>query len=272
MKAALDLIVDAAPKFGGACAKTSETSALLDLPVKLVDGQVRSYSLRLIQHDKRLTVREEVPRHLPTFCPERHINPGGTFCLYFDQAADLRVLDETSADAWLETIYRYLKLQERVRLRREWPNKETWAHGEAAYHQLQAQMAAAELGRAFVTALADDAVQLRERTSNRRQILEVWVDEKHTYSVWVQEQRVMRLKQRCFCERSGARLPRRLRRCGDHAEQAAKLAFALYKWKEAEEAYWQAMRDQQCCDTCDHCPLAAQAKEKTQFEPAVVAA
>lgn len=262
MTAALDLIAKVAPEFGGTCAKTSETSALLDLPVKLVDGQVRAYSLRLAQHDRRLTVREEVPHHLPPFCPERHINPGGTFCLYFDKAADLRVLDEPSAYAWMETVYRYLKLQERVRLRREWPNKDTWAHGEAAYHQLQAQAAAAELGNALATALADDAVQLRERTSNRRQILEVWMGKTHMYSVWFREQRVLRLKQRCFCGKSGARLPRRLRGCGDHAEQATKFAFALYNWKKTEEAYWQAMREQQCCGTCDNCPLLTQAKEK----------
>lgn len=267
MKAALDLIVEVAPKFGGTCAKTSETSALLDLPVKLVDGQVRAYSLLLVQHDMRLTVREEAPYHLPPFCPERHINPGGTFCLYFDQAADLRVLDEPSAHAWMETVYRYLMLQERVRLRRQWPNKDTWAHGEAAYHQLQAQTVAAKLGKAFAAALADDSMQLRARTSNRRQILEVWVGETHMYSVWVQEQRVMRLKQRCFCGKSGARFPRRLRRCGDHAEQATKLTFAFYNWKKAEEAYWQAMRDHQCCGTCDHCPLQAQVKEKAQIEP-----
>ncbi|GEC95733.1 hypothetical protein ZRA01_18060 [Zoogloea ramigera] len=255
MTTAVDLIALAAPDFGGALTRSPDTSAILDLPVKLVDGRIIPYKLLLKQKGDRVTAQEETPQHLPPFCPERHINPDGTFCLYFTGTTCLNVIDEESARAWLETVYRYLKLQERVRLKRRWPNNDTWAHGDAAYHQRQAQAAATAINDRMLSALTDGRLQLKFKRSKGRPILDLWIDSTHIYSVWELDKRVINQKQRCFCGMSGLKVAKRVRRCADHAKRASELVLALRDWEDAEELYWRAMQGKSCCGTCDSCPL-----------------
>lgn len=254
---ALDLIARNAPAFGGVFVRASKHSGRLDLPIKLVDGRVISYRLSLSQEKDRITVREEVPQHLPPFCPERHINMDGTFCLYYSGSTSLNVADDASAVAWMETVYRYLKLQERARVKRRWPNDEQWAHGEAAHHQSEAQKACAALGPHFTSHLSSGLLRIKERRSqDGRRILELWKENDYVFGVWEAKKKVVRQKQRCFCHSSGLRVPKRLRRCEDHAKHAATLVLSLRAWEKAEKAYWDEVAKLSCCGTCDSCPLA----------------
>lgn len=266
MTSAIDLIAQVAPDFGGACTKASDSSAILELPVKLVDGRILPYRLLLRQKGEWVSAREESPNHLPAFCPERHINSDGTFCLYYSAANPLTVTDEAAAQAWLETIYKYLKLQERARVQRKWPNNDAWAHGDAARHQLRAQTAAAALNDRIAAALANNRLILKRRRSRDRPILEIWIDEARVYSVWESLKRVINQKKRCFCGTSGLRFPKRLRRCGHHAKQASELALALRDREDEESRYWKAMQDQTCCGTCDDCPLQRPGRVETSQE------
>lgn len=255
MTTAFDLIAQTAPDFGGSCTRLPDASAILDLPVKLVDGRIIPYKLLLKQKGEQVTAQEETPQYLPAFCPERHINPGGTFCLHYAGATCLKVVDEASARAWLETVYRYLKLQERARVQRRWPNNDAWAHGDAAHHQHRAAAAAAAINDQMASALADGRLQLKHKRSKGRPILDMWIEGTHIYSVWELDKRVINQKQRCFCGKSGLRVPKRLRRCADHAKHASELILALRDWKKEEELYWKAMQKERCCGTCDSCPL-----------------
>jgi len=252
---ALDLIEQEAPDFGGACSRIADSLSLLDLPIRLVDGRVLQYQLILQQSGEQLSVREKTPAHLPAFCPERHINYGGTFCLYFQEAGPLNVTDSKSAVAWLETLYKYLKLQERARVKRKWPNADAWAHGGAAYHQLRALKAASALNGNIAAAVAVNQVHLTRRRSNNRPILEIWINGAHLYSVWENHKRVINQTKRCFCETSGLCRPKRLRRCIDHAKQASELALAMRDWEDEEKHYWESINSLTCCGTCDSCPL-----------------
>lgn len=255
MISAIDLIAHAAPNFGGVCTSALESSAILALPVQLVDGRIQHYRLLLRQNGEWVSAQEESPHHLPSFCPERHINYDGTFCLYYPAANRLTVTDESSAVAWLETVYKYLKLQERARMLRKWPNSDAWAHGGAANHQLRALTAAAALKGDIAAALAENELQLKRRQSKGRGILEIRLRGAHFYSVWESHKRVINQKQRCFCGTSGPRRPKKLRRCGLHARQASELALALRDWQDEERRYWKSMQNQTCCGTCDSCPL-----------------
>lgn len=220
-----------------------------------MDGRIIPFKLLLTQTGKRVTVQEKTPQHLPAFCPERHINSDGTFCLYYAGTTRLNVVDEASARAWLETVYKYLKLQERARVQRRWPNNDVWAHGDAAYHQQRAQDAAAAISDRLASALADGRLQLKHKRSKGRLVLDLWIERTHVCSVWEFEKRVINQKQRCFCGKSGLRVPNRLRRCADHGIQASELALALRDWEKAEQLYWRSMQDKHCCGTCDSCPL-----------------
>lgn len=220
-----------------------------------MDGRSILYKLLLTQNGERVTAKEETAQHLPAFCPERHINPDGTFCLYYPGVTRLDVVDAVSAREWLGTVFKYLKLQERARIQRGWPNNDVWAHGNAAHHQLRAQTAAAAINDQIASALADNRLQLKHESSKGQPILELWIDGTRLYSVWESAERVINLKQRCFCGNSGLRVTKRLRGCADHAKQASELALALRDWEKAEEQFWKNMQDVRCCGTCDSCPL-----------------
>lgn len=234
----------------------TEQSAVLSLPVLRVDSKTIQYTLKIFLKGSRLVVKEVTPTNLPKFCPERHINTDGTFCLNFEPAGSLTVLDADSALAWLKILYAFLLLQERSKKLRRWPNKNVWAHGDAAHYQRLAEQAAASLGPYMESVIAAGEVSLKERNSKGRLILELWDNKRHVFSVWWDTRKVIQGRRRCFCQTSGARHPRKLRSCKDHAVQAVNLAAALRGMESEDRLYWKSVRDMPCCGTCDNCPLS----------------
>lgn len=226
----------------------------MNLPIRLVDGRTIPYRLFLQQNGKQVSVREELPDHLPSFCPGRHINYDGTFCLYYPAATQLNVTDNTSATIWLETLYTYLKLQERAKVKRKWPT-DAWAHGEAAHHQLRALTAASAMNGSIYAAIKKNQFVLIPRESRGRPILEILINGDHIYSVWENKKRVINQTKQCFCNTRGLRRPKKIRRCNDHSKQASELALAIRDWKDAEKHYWDSIHDSTCCGSCDDCPI-----------------
>lgn len=258
MSKALHCIAQVAPSFFGELSLNTSSSGVLHLPIRLVSGRTIFYTLRLEQSGSQVSVREDTPTNLPSFCPERHINPGGTFCLFFPGTTQLDVVDETTATVWLETVYKFLKLQERARVKRAWPNNEQWAHGGAAQYQARAQFSASALGSRFSTALTDGLLSIKERQSrSKRNIIELRLDGSLIYSVWDVTQKVLKQKQRCFCGESGLRIPKRLRRCAEHEKHASALAIALRDWQREEASFKKLIAGMVCCGTCNSCPLRA---------------
>lgn len=253
--AAIDLIAQAAPDYGAACHLSSGGTALLDLPQELVDGRVIPYRLLIEQTGDGVTAREETPQHLPTFCPERHINSDGTFCLFYPGADRLSVSDEDSARVWLETLWKFLKLQDRAERLKCWPDGETWAHGNAARCQLRAQQSATVLNNHLAKMLRAGKLTCTRRSSKHGPILNVWLGDLPLYSVWQEREQVINLKQRCFCRQSGLKLPKRLRRCRNHASAAVELALALHAWEIEEERFWKKIQGSPCCGRCNTCRL-----------------
>lgn len=257
MSAALTLLTKIAPDFGGTCVQSRDQVGSLNLPIRLVDGRAIPYSLELRDCEGVVSVREEVSEHLPAFCPERHINSDGTFCLSYSPVQSLKIEDEGTARAWLETVYKFLKLQERARLQRKWPNDKAWAHGGAAHHQLRAQTAASVLGDKIASAQTSHQLSVRRRYSKGRAVLELIHHGDCLYRVWEATKKIANQRRSCFCGSSGQRRPKALRKCADHGVQAAELVLALYEWDREEKHYWDSMLGKVCCQTCDACPLAA---------------
>jgi hypothetical protein len=210
-------------------------------------GKVMPYRLRIEADRPEPKVREETPEHVPTFCPNRHINVGGYFCLSFPSEDPLPVLDADSAGAWWARLLKFLNLQETASALRRWPTTREWAHGDAARHQCRAELCATALGPRFAEAL--DRRRLTAKRSNAA-FLQVRDGKTRLYSVWSKEQRLATLRQACLC---GSGLPTVA--CGDHAKQAAELPFALLAWGKAEAEFWDYARTQTCCGTLRDCPL-----------------
>jgi len=249
-------LAEVAPEFGGSLTQSTDQAGRMILPVLLVDGRTIRYALELRESGGEVSVREEAPQHLPSFCPERHINSDGTFCLNYSPVQPLKVEDESTARAWMETLYKFLKLQQRAQVMRKWPNDKVWAHGGAAHHQMRALIALNGLGDHIARAYSSHGLTVRRLYSKGRALLELRNNGECLYRVWEATQKVANQRRRCFCGISGRRRPLALRKCANHGEQAAELAFAMRDWEREEERYWATMKDKQCCGTCAGCPLA----------------
>src|SRR6266699_4585688 len=93
-------------------------------------------------------VREASPTLLPAFCPERHINFDGGFCLYWAEVEPLTISDVEAAATWWMKVLTFLKRQQVAAARRQWPARsEARAHGpDAALQQVIVEWSADRLG------------------------------------------------------------------------------------------------------------------------------
>lgn len=203
-----------------------------------------------------MSVKETLPTLLPPFCPERHINNDGTFCMSWREVDDLTIVDRPSAEHWFQTLIRFLQLQVRAARKRCWPNNLQWAHGSAAKFQARAQTAAVDLGQDFVEDLAADALTVVVRKIRGRDVLRLYRKGIWICSASVTALRLTNLRSRCVCQRGHSRRPTTIRSCGNHASAALSLLKALYEQELAERSFWRSFKGSQCCGSMDNCPLA----------------
>lgn len=248
---AIDLAVQEVGNFNGKLVRTGSHDAEFYLPVVAADGGVTDFHLSIRATGNRLIPKEALPRHLPSCCPNRHINLDGSFCLTWASRHPIRVINAASAATWWDTVYRFLQEQNRAEKKRRWPTKGDWAHGDAAREQLRAETAAAALGGQFPGDLKNGRLRVEKNGHFYRLIYPGG----RLYSVWIQFERVAALRQVCFCP-DGARKRVVLRRCGEHAKAAADLVLGLVGRETEERLFWKTLEGQPCCGTMDDCPLA----------------
>lgn len=214
------------------------------------------YKLVIKTIGQSVTAAEIDPTLLPEFCPERHINPGGTFCLYWAEAEDGDIVDEDTANLWWGKLLLFLRHQRTAGKLREWPGQgDARAHGNAARYQAQAEQEADVLGQTLRQALRDNRLTTKKRKSGR---IGLYLNGKRLLSVFLKERRVMTLRQRCKCaEAEQRRLP--IVDCGDHGAAIVRLVLAMEAWKSAEAEFSKTFKSlsYKCCGTMDNCPLAA---------------
>lgn len=226
------------------------------LPIVRADRRENVYEISARSTLNTVSARETVPLRLPAFCPDRHINYDATFCMGWRGAESLDVVDQASAQRWWETLVQFLRLQERAARLRRWPSARQWAHGDAAKYQQQAIIAAEQLGPDFSKDIEQGQIRAVYKKIGTHPVLRVFRDTVWTYSVRLDQRKVINLRQRCVCPKGQERRPRVLRSCGVHAQAAADLAVALHEQALAEKAFWESMKSKPCCKTLEHCPLA----------------
>lgn len=227
------------------------------LPVTLSDGRCPVYRLHVSIAGKSASAKEVTPTLLPAFCPERHINADGSFCLYWRAVDDIVIDGPKSALAWWETLVRFLQLQTRAVRRRHWPDGGGRAHGEAAIHQFRAERAAERLGNPLSTDMQDGRLSVAIRGSGAEgPAIRVLRDGQRVYATWLRSKRVVNLRRPCVCPAGREPQPRIIRSCDDHAGVAATLALELHNMAEQERRFWKVFEGRPCCGTMDDCPLA----------------
>lgn len=253
----LALLSALAPEFGAQVADIGRHWLMLEVAVPMPDGVEWHFSIRAEAYGPIVGAREESPRLLPPSCPERHINPDGSFCLGWDEVDRIEVDSEERAFEWWARLVNFLRLQVRAARLHRWPSRRAWAHGDAARHQHAAMLAAAKLGPWMTEALDAGQVAVSECTGGSNgPALRVTITGRRLFDVWCRHRRVVNMRGPCVCL-----LPRGARRkvfksCADHASAAADLALSLQSWRAAEQRFWASMADAPCCGTMDDCPLA----------------
>lgn len=228
------------------------------LPVPRPGGRAPAFAIVAEADGEMVHAREAAPVRLPAFCPERHINDDGSFCLGWQEVDDLGVRDGETAHAWWARLVRFLSLQERAAHRRRWPDDRAWPHGGAARHQHRAEGAATRLGPSYVADLAARRLQVvRKGRGAGGAGLRIMRDRRRVYAVWEDARRPVNLRRACLCPRGQHPIPTVLRSCMDHAEAAVELAMALRDRDRAEAEFWARLRGRPCCGTMDGCPLGA---------------
>jgi hypothetical protein len=254
---AVNLLVAAAPQFNIALISRDDGAAVFDVPVAPPSGRARVFRVRASGEGS--PAAHEAAGVLPSFCPQRHINRDGSFCLGWGDDAAPEVSDLRTAESWWGYVMAFLRLQMRALKARRWTGPE-WAHGSAARHQLAAEQAAEKLGADVLDDLRQRRVQVGwapRRAPIGGRILKVKRRGSDWYSVWESARRVVNKQQACICAAGSIRHHRRLRNCGDHALSAYQLATSLLLWEEAEEQFWDIFSGTQCCGTMTDCPLRA---------------
>jgi hypothetical protein len=188
--------------------------------------------------------REQSVGVLPNFCPQRHVNENGSFCLGYRVGENICSVDD--AAVWWGLLLQYLSLQRIASRTRRWPPRQALAHGDAGRHQLDAQEAAARIG-----------------------ILEQYLDMLDGAEHWLAGRHIVlnkagdglingRLNCPVGCLRS--RKPRLRRECCRKAD-VARLVRSERQRIDAERRYWYELRQRglSCCGTMKVCPLRASA-------------
>lgn len=236
--------------------EVSATEANFEVTVELSDGNSTVYQLNLVAEDHTISAKEIPPNKLPAYCPERHINRDSTFCIYWEKAQDLSVKDIESALEWWKHLLGYLARQVRAARRRAWPGKE-WAHGIAAYYQMAAEDAAKALGEEYVKLLIQKQLTVKSVKLGdlRGPAYRLYIGRAHVCTLWKGLETIANKRQPCLCKPSLNHKSKRIRSCGDHAQQIKNLINGIYSLEQALEDFWAVYKGLPCCKTMDNCPL-----------------
>ena len=249
---AMDFLVECVPHPGGHVLESTGTTITVELGIEHPDGRITPYLLHVEAKGKGVMVREVSPSNLPGFCPARHINSDGSFCLSFPEVERFGIDDEEQAAHWWMVVYKFLQLQRRAAARRSWPEPE-WAHGSAAYHQHRAEQAASAISSDLGVAMKANRLSVTgRRRGNHGCLLRVLLDGQRLYAIWPEINRVMTKRRPCLC---ADEFPLAISSCAHHEEQAVMLARSLKGMEAAEAEFWGGFAGRKCCGTMDGCPL-----------------
>jgi hypothetical protein len=213
---------------------------LIASPPRASGIPTRNYKLSIEAKSGFIHVREksEAPL-LPTFCPQRHLNSDGTFCLGLNAGSILS--DSKKTRDWWKKLHVFLSCQDTASETRTWPVDLEISHGTAGVTEVQAENLAEELG------LLDD---YRQAVRGDNGIIAFTAKRVDKSSGALRNGRA-----RCLCGRTGKKgYPKLRRECRANGDQCIVLLEA--KRRAEEKQFWNGLKGKvSCCGTMDSCPL-----------------
>lgn len=255
MAEVFELLQSVAPDYG-ATLVVAAGGGQAEITIILPGGTRHTFQLAVAINGEQTSVRE-LPGQgtLPSFCPDRHINPGGTFCLGWGADNPSTIIDVEAAQRWWSTVYQFLARQACANSRKVFPGVEHGrAHGDAARHQANAEVAATSLGPAFVQKALSGQFTIREDDRPGKRRLELWLGAKRIARISAWSKDLIGPHTLCPCD---AQPPHEISRCGDHAKALATFIWELHNCVLADRAFLDAVVAQghACCETLHTCGL-----------------
>ena len=203
-------------------------------------ASTRLYTLLLQIKSGRVYVREKPDcQLLPAFCPQRHMNLDGSFCLGLN--AGHALADRDIRRKWWNKLHVFLTCQDTAWETRSWPASIELSHGNTSVTEVQSEEVAEELGLLEET---------QEAVRNKSGMIARAVD-----LINPAADRLRNGRRPCVCGRRGkngrTKLRRECRRDGDIC-----LVFLEAQRREEEISFWSALSGtHECCGTMNDCPL-----------------
>src|ERR1700744_408497 len=199
----------------------------------------RLFQLRLLHLGNTITVSErKIGGTLPPVCPERHINPDGSFCTGL--RAGEGITAET-APAWWDKLHAFALCQETAAETGFWPSEAQLSHGEAGEVELAAEIAADQLGLRAV---------YREAVAFDTGLIAAGLNKINAKTGTLRNGRSP-----CVCGRTDRRGRILLRRDCHRVGLGCPIALE-HRRRVMVERYWRGLRGQiTCCGTMRECPL-----------------
>lgn len=227
---------------------------LFDLKVISPNGKRESFSLEVIELNELLCVKE-VGNKLPDFCPNRHINSGGYFCLGLEE-----YLINLNVEEWFILIKDFLKRQISVTKYKVWPSiYPQWSHGElAAKYQ---KIVEDNLKKINFKELGFEINELHlQKKENKAFPNEAYYFLYHGSKLILMSfnEKVHNKRNTCICTKVGKRSHITIGKC---KKQCAKVLFNIAYYEEkriaAEEDFWTFVKSHhvRCCNTMNECGL-----------------
>jgi hypothetical protein len=232
-----ELLVRSAPTWAEVTCIYAEKVHVRAAPARASGLMTRNYTLLVTLEVGELTVREsEIENLLPKFCPERHVNDGGSFCLGIHAGSGID--NDYAARAWWRKLKVFLTCQDTAQETGRWPDFAQLSHGEAGEIEVEAEIVANSLDRLadFRRAVRFDAGPIALGLSK----------------VNKSNGQLLNGRAACLCGRVDRRGRAVLRRTCHKLGCPVELEF---KRRQATRRFWKAMNGRACCRSMLNCPL-----------------
>ena len=238
--------------FNIAYAKADSLNLSFALNVTLLSGRRQLFNLKATQDNERLLIKEN-NGNFPCFCPNRHINSGGYFCLGLE-VDDLKILD------WISYVKEYLRAQAYVNKHRKWPkNIKEWSHGNAAEYQ---KLVEDSLKLLSANNLSIDFKKIKLVRAGRNK----QYPNQCNYHLYYDsdliatgvEGKVLNKRASCICITDGSGRHRH-KTIGSCKHQCTKVLYQIpfneKRRVSEEDRFWRDCDNESCCMTMDECKL-----------------
>lgn len=215
----------------------------------LDDGCSQNVKLEVHSIEDKLQVKAANDR-FPSFCPTRHINYGGFFCLGLD--SDIAKL---SIKQWIVIVQEFLVAQHECEISKKWPTKQ-WAHGDGAIFQSKVE----EHYLAFEK-------NLLGITLDNLQVKEIGIKREILYHIYFEgnlilvgnKEKVLNKRYSCICDAYGLKKHRSIGKCSSKCAQIIyTVAINDFLRAKAEREFWDSFISSgkvECCNSMKDCEL-----------------